>query len=252
LPGAKILQVERHGKFIRIVLESSGSGTNPGELLDWFVHLGMTGQLGTRPVADAVIPHTHGFFVLDDGRELRYTDIRRFGRMFIVPASDGADFRGRLGAEPLELSVEEFCKRFGSRRARVKAMLLDQHVLGGVGNIYADEALFRARIHPARIAGDLTRAQLISLHEAVRGVLAAAIQMRGSSVSDYLDSEGRRGDFQNAHQVYQRTGEPCTRCGRKIRRMIVAGRSSHFCPRCQPAPRVRKAQRAPLSKRRKK
>ncbi len=252
LPGLEILKVERHGKFIRIALASAASGVNPGERLDWFVHLGMTGQLRTREAADSVLPHTHGFFVLDDGRELRYTDIRRFGRMFVVPASDGEAFRGRLGAEPLELSAEDFCAHFGSRRARIKAMLLDQSVLGGVGNIYADESLFRARIHPARIAGDLTHAQLAALHRAVQDVLTTAIQMRGSSVSDYVDSEGKRGKFQSRHRVYQRTGKPCTRCGKMIQRMIVAGRSSHFCPQCQPAPRKRKLRRAALSKGKKK
>jgi formamidopyrimidine-DNA glycosylase len=252
LPGSEILTIQRHGKFIRIALAAADSGPNPGERLDWFVHLGMTGQLRTREAADLVLPHTHGFFVLDDGRELRYTDIRRFGRMFVVAALDGAAFRDRLGAEPLELSLEDFCERFGSRRARIKAMLLDQHVVGGVGNIYADESLFRARIHPARIAGDLKHAQLAALHKALREVLTSAIQMRGSSVSDYVDSEGKRGKFQNRHRVYQRTKKPCVRCGKTIQRMIVAGRSSHFCPQCQPAPRVRRPRRAAFSKGRKK
>jgi len=160
--------------------------------------------------------------------------------MLLVPESGRADFTGRLGKEPLEIGAEEFCRYFGSRRARVKALLLDQRVLRGIGNIYADESLFRARLHPARIAENLTKQQLLALHEAVRQVLSDAIRFRGSSVSDYVDSEGKRGEFQFRHRVYQRDGKPCFRCKAIIRRVIVAGRSSHFCPRCQPAPRKRK------------
>jgi formamidopyrimidine-DNA glycosylase len=208
----------------------------------------MTGQLRTREASDSVLPHTHGFFVLDDGRELRYTDVRRFGRMFVAAEPESAAFQSRLGIEPLELSLEQFCQRFGSRRVRIKAMLLDQSVLRGVGNIYADESLFQAGIHPARIAGNLTHEQLTTLFHAVRDILATAIRLRGSSVSDYVDSEGKRGTFQQLHQVYQRTGEPCLKCGKAIERVIVAGRSSHFCPQCQPIPRVRKRRRGVLSK----
>src|SRR5258706_13458561 len=163
--------------------------------------------------------------------------------MLLVPESGLAAFQNHLGAEPLEITLEEFSARFGSRRARVKALLLDQSVLRGVGNIYADESLFRAPIHPARIAANLGQAQLAALHRAVREILTAAIRLRGSSVSDYVDSEGNNGEFQFRHRVYQRESKPCVRCKEKIRRVIVAGRSSHFCPRCQPAPRLRKARR---------
>jgi formamidopyrimidine-DNA glycosylase len=197
----------------------------------------------TRLASEPALPHTHVFFGLDDGRELRYTDVRRFGRMLLVPESQIAMFQERLGAEPLEISLKEFCERFSSRSARIKALLLDQGILRGVGNIYADESLFRARIHPARIARNLTPSQLAALHQAVRQILSTAIRLRGSSVSDYVDSDGNRGEFQFRHRVYQREGEPCVRCREKIRRVIVAGRSSHFCPRCQPAPRLRKGRR---------
>jgi formamidopyrimidine-DNA glycosylase len=163
--------------------------------------------------------------------------------MLTADASLISDFRGRLGAEPLEISLEDFQARFGSRRARVKALLLDQSVLGGVGNIYADESLFRARIHPARIAAGLTRLQTASLHRSLREILTAAIRLRGSSISDYVDPEGNRGKYQQRHRVYQRTGKPCVRCKEPIRRIVVAGRSSHFCPSCQPAPRSRKTGR---------
>ena len=240
LPGTRIANVTRLGKFICIGLEAgapSAALTASPTLLYFIIHLGMTGQLTVIRSCESVAPHTHGFFVLDDGRELRYTDIRRFGRMLLVPESGLADFNERLGKEPLEISAEEFCRYFGSRRARVKALLLDQRVLRGIGNIYADESLFRARLHPARIAENLSRKQLLALHRTIRQVLEEAIRFRGSSVSDYVDSEGNRGKFQLRHRVYQRDGKPCFRCKTKIRRVIVAGRSSHFCPRCQPAPR---------------
>ena len=243
LPGARISDVTRLGKFVSIGLVPGGPAPSPDERFYLVIHLGMTGQLTTRPSGDPVPPHTHVFFALDDGRELRYTDIRRFGRMLLVPESQIAGFRDRLGAEPLEITLEEFCARFGSRRARVKALLLDQGVLRGVGNIYADESLFRARIHPARIAQNLTQTQLTALHKSVREILTTAIRLRGSSISDYVDSDGNRGEFQFRHRVYQREGKPCFRCREKIRRVIVAGRSSHFCPRCQPAPRLRKSRR---------
>jgi formamidopyrimidine-DNA glycosylase len=243
LPGSRILGVTRLGKFIAIDLVPGGVASDAAERLYLVVHLGMTGQLMTRLAGDPVVPHTHVFFGLDDGRELRYTDVRRFGRMLLVPESKIAVFRERLGAEPLEITLKEFCARFGSRGARVKALLLDQGILRGVGNIYADESLFRARIHPARIARKLTQVQLAALHQSVRKILTAAIRLRGSSVSDYVDSDGNRGEFQFRHRVYQREGKPCVRCREKIRRVIVAGRSSHFCPRCQPAPRLRKARR---------
>jgi formamidopyrimidine-DNA glycosylase len=240
LPGTRIANVTRLGKFICICLEPCPPGAGlagPLSLFYFMIHLGMTGQLTVIHSREIVAPHTHGFFVLDDGRELRYTDIRRFGRMLLVPESGLAEFTGLLGKEPLEISAEEFCRYFESRRARVKALLLDQRVLRGIGNIYADESLFRARVHPARIAENLTKQQLLALHAAVREVLAEAIRLRGSSVSDYVDSDGNRGEFQLRHRVYQRDGKHCFRCKTKIRRIIVAGRSSHFCPRCQPAPR---------------
>jgi formamidopyrimidine-DNA glycosylase len=241
LPGMRITDLSRLGKFICIGLVPGGSAADPKTPLHLVVHLGMTGRLTTRHPADPVAPHTHGFFALDDGRELRYTDIRRFGRILIIPESRMARFRSRLGSEPLETTLEEFRARFGLRRARIKALLLDQGILRGVGNIYADESLFRARIHPARIAAHLTQTQLATLHRSVREVLTAAIRLRGSSISDFVDSDGNRGEFQRQHRVYQREGKPCVRCGERIRRVIVAGRSSFFCPHCQPPPRAQKA-----------
>jgi formamidopyrimidine-DNA glycosylase len=246
LPGARVASVTRLGKFICVRLGSNGEQPTPGSETFLIVHLGMTGQLKVIRSGEAVAPHTHVFFVLDDGREMRYTDIRRFGRMLLIPESGLAEFAAQLGIEPLEISAEEFCRFFGSRRARVKALLLDQKVLRGIGNIYADESLFRARLHPARIAENLAKKQLLVLHGAVRQVLTEAIRSRGSSISDYVDSDGRRGEFQFHHRVYQRDGKPCFRCKTKIRRIIVAGRSSHFCPRCQPAPRTRRSTKKSL------
>ncbi len=251
LPGMRIANVTRMGKFICIGLENGAgengasqrdlaAGADSAHPLNLIIHLGMTGQLTVISSGEAIAPHTHGFFALDDGRELRYTDIRRFGRILIVPASGLAEFTGQLGMEPLEVTPEEFCEFFSKRRARLKALLLDQSVLRGIGNIYADESLFRARLHPARIAATLTNEQLLLLHQKVRMVLEEAILARGSSVSDYVDSEGKRGNFQLRHRVYQRDGKPCFRCMAIIRHTIVAGRSSHFCPQCQPAPRGRR------------
>lgn len=240
VPGTRILAVKRLGKFICIELESGAAKGIANLRCNLIIHLGMTGQLTLPRAGEAVAPHTHAFFGLDDERELRYTDIRRFGRMLLLPESEFGDFLAQLGKEPLEITADEFCELLASRRTRLKALLLDQRVLGGIGNIYADESLFRARLHPMRIADKLSRKELFALHAAIRKVLADAIMHRGSSISDYVDSNGNRGEFQLRHRVYQRDGKPCFRCKSTIRRIIVAGRSSHYCPRCQPAPRQKK------------
>ncbi|MGA9889511.1 MAG: zinc finger domain-containing protein, partial [Candidatus Acidiferrales bacterium] len=181
--------------------------------------------------------HTHVFFTLDDGRELRYNDVRRFGRMALL--ANGAHERvlGDLGLEPLEVTEEEFRARIQSRSAHIKALLLDQRVLRGIGNIYADESLWRAKIHPRKLGAKLTQDELRRLRRAVQSILREAIRLRGSSISDYVDLDGGRGEFQQKHRAYQHDGKKCFRCGAIIRRIIVAGRSSHFCPHCQPAPR---------------
>ncbi len=239
LPGKQIRAVRRYGKFLLLELETASTGEHAHELA-LLIHLGMTGQLVTCPPDARVAPHTHVFFALDDGKELRYTDIRRFGSMQLL--ADGAREKalGSLGLDPLEMTEEQFAAAVRSRRARIKALLLDQHVLRGMGNIYTDESLWRARIHPMRIGATLKREELHRLYRTVCDVLNEAIRLRGSSVSDYVDSKGERGEFQLRHRVYQRQGKKCFRCGAKIRRAIVAGRSSHFCPKCQRAPRTRK------------
>jgi formamidopyrimidine-DNA glycosylase len=203
----------------------------------------MTGQLLTCAPGVPVAPHTHVFFALDDGRELRYRDVRRFGSIRLSNGEVDAGILGDLGLDPLEASEDEFRARLAGRRARIKALLLDQHVLRGMGNIYTDESLWRARINPMRLGANLTREEVRRLYRAMREVLTEAIRLRGSSVSDYVDSAGERGGFQRRHRVYQRQGKKCGRCGAIIRHATVAGRSTHFCPGCQPAPRVRRKRR---------
>lgn len=237
LPGSRIAGVRRYGKFLVLDLESPNGNARNFSLL---IHLGMTGQIVACPPEAPVAPHTHVFFTLDDGRELRYTDIRRFGSMRLLPDGRRETVLPDLGVDPLEASEEEFAATLKERRARIKALLLDQHVLRGMGNIYTDESLWRARIHPMRLGAKLTGDELRRLHRAVRDVLTEAIRLRGSSISDYVDAEGGRGEFQRRHRVYQREGKKCFRCGATIRRVIVAGRSSYFCPRCQRAPRARR------------
>jgi formamidopyrimidine-DNA glycosylase len=235
LPGSRIASVERYGKFISLTLEPAASEI---ARFYFFIHLGMTGQIMPRSSGSPIAPHTHAFFELDDGRELRYTDIRRFGQMMLVPESAMAAFRTKLGPDPLEITESGFVALFRARTARVKALLLDQSVLRGMGNIYADESLWRARLHPARIAASLKPAQLIALRCAVRKVLEDAIRLRGSSISDFLDADGEPGEYQLHHRVYGRAGKPCPRCKTTIRRIVVAGRGSYFCPRCQAPPRA--------------
>lgn len=235
LPGSRIRGVRRYGKFLVLDLDS---GNESARNYSWLIHLGMTGQIVVCPPEAPVAPHTHAFFALDDGREVRYTDIRRFGSMRILSDGGRDEALGSLGLDPLEAIEDDFRVKLSGRRARIKALLLDQHVLRGMGNIYTDESLWRARIHPMRLGANLKDKELRGLYRAVRAVLAEAIRFRGSSVSDYVDSDGRRGEFQRRLRVYQREGEKCSRCRAVIRRAIVAGRSSYFCPRCQPAPRA--------------
>jgi formamidopyrimidine-DNA glycosylase len=163
---------------------------------------------------------------------LRFVDPRRFGRLEFRDLRKGLGFAGP-GAEPLTIDAEAFAQLFRGRTLTIKAALLNQTLLAGVGNIYADESLFRAGIRPRRRAGRLTRAELEKLREALRTVLEHAIRLGGSSVSDYVDAEGVRGFFQLEHCVYQRAGEPCRTCGNTIKRIVVAGRSTHYCAHCQ-------------------
>jgi formamidopyrimidine-DNA glycosylase len=217
LAGRRVTGVERYGKFIAIRLDR-------GYLV---VHLGMTGKL---LFDGALSKWTHAIFTLDRGA-LLYEDPRQFGRIEYgdeLPARVAA-----LGPEPLEVTLEEFTRRLKQRKSPIKAVLLNQAVVRGVGNIYADEALFRAGVHPKRIAASLRADRVTRIFHAMREVLTEAIASRGSSVSNYVDADGNRGSFQAEHRVYQRTGEPCVVCGTKIKRIVVGQRSTHFCPKCQ-------------------
>ena len=244
LPDSRILAVRRYGKFLVFDLDSEdGAAPHPALL----IHLGMTGKLTVQAPNAVVAPHTHVFFALDDGRELRYTDVRRFGSMRFLPQGPEGSALGKLGLDPLEATEGQFVAQLQARRARIKALLLDQSVFRGLGNIYADESLWCAQLHPARLASKLKRDELRGLYRCIQKVLKQAIRLKGSSISDYVDSQGNRGEFQLRHRVYQRKGEKCFRCASPIDRAVVAGRSSHFCPRCQPPPRARAAKRGPRS-----
>src|SRR5690242_4474972 len=242
LPGRRIETVERYGKFMLLrlsaVMDSSSAAWNgdagPASLL---VHLGMTGQIVPAPAELPIHKHTHVRLLLDDGRELRYTDPRRFGRIAYLTKKLLEEELIRFGADPLQVSKEEFAERILGRRARIKALLLDQSVLRGVGNIYADESLWRAKIHPARLGARMNKKETETLRRDLQDILRKAIVLRGSSISDFLDTEGEPGEYQRHHRAYGREGKNCYRCKTAIRRAIVAGRSSYFCPRCQPSPR---------------
>jgi formamidopyrimidine-DNA glycosylase len=242
LPGRTISAVERHGKFMLLRLtavQGAGSAISNGDAVpaSLLVHLGMTGQIGPAQAAQPSEKHTHVFFLLDDGRELRYTDARRFGRIAYLTEAMLAEELRESGADPLEVGEEEFASRIRSRRTRIKALLLDQSVLRGVGNIYADESLWRAKIHPARLGVNISKKEGQLLRRVLREILLKAIAMRGSSISDFLDAAGEPGEYQRHHRAYGREGKNCYRCETVVRRGIVAGRSSFFCPKCQPAPR---------------
>lgn len=240
LPGRVIRAVERYGKFLLLRLEEGSNGHAQTKDAALLVHLGMTGMLRPRAADEAREKHTHVVLRLDDGRELRYVDARRFGRMAYLEGEKLRAELARFGADPLQMSLEEFSRRVRERSARIKALLLDQSVLRGVGNIYADEGLWKARIHPSSLGRRLKEEQVKKLYTALQGILRQAIVMRGSSISNFLDAEGLPGEYQRQHRAYGREGKKCFRCGGEIRRIIVAGRSSFFCRKCQPVPRRRK------------
>jgi formamidopyrimidine-DNA glycosylase len=232
LEGRVILGVHRVGKHIVCELGDADDAVGSIPKAQWIVHLGMTGRLLVTTPDGPVAPHTHARLTLASGREMRFVDPRRFGRLEFRLLSKEEAFKGP-GTEPLTVTPLAFAELFRGRRLAIKAALLNQTLLHGVGNIYADESLFRAGIRPRRMAGRLKRAELDKLHTALQQVLRKAIQLGGSSVSDYVDADGVRGFFQLEHHVYLRTGEPCLVCGTPIRRIELAGRGTHFCPVCQ-------------------
>ena len=236
--GREILSVERRAKWIVINLGPAGGPRSAkGEPAVMAIQVKMTGQL------DVVAPdapgdkHVHARFSLDDGRELRLRDTRKFGRFALYTTAEAAKVLGTLGPEPLseELTPREFARLLHRRKARLKTLLMNQEFIAGVGNIYADEALWRARLHPLRSAAGLSGAQARDLYVGLRDVLNEAIGRRGSSVDSYRAPEGS-GQMQHFLNVYGRTGKPCPRCGRPTRRMVIGARSTHFCSWCQRLP----------------
>jgi formamidopyrimidine-DNA glycosylase len=224
LHAKRIATVRRAGKHIVFDLESTRGAASPAQ---WIVHLGMTGSLLVCTPGLELEKHTHAVVQLASGRELRFVDPRRFGRLSVIEKFEAP------GAEPLQIAFDDFSALFRKRKTPIKSALLNQNLLSGVGNIYADEALFRVGVRPRRRATSLTRNELKLLHSALKKVLREAIKLGGSSVSDYVDADGEEGFFQLKHRVYGREGKPCLVCKTSIKRIVIAGRSSHYCPRCQ-------------------
>ncbi len=206
------------------------------------MHLRMTGSLLFDP--DVEPPHTRVRFALDAGHRLAYVDPRRFGTGHLVHGAAARDayLAARIGIEPFlpEFTAEYLRRAARNRSAPVKAFLLDQRRIAGVGNIYADEALFRAGIHPLRPAGRLTAAQWVRLRDAIEEALAAGIESKGASIDDFRHVDGARGSFQDRFLIHLRAGEPCQTCGRTVRKIVVGGRGTYVCETCQPKPRRRR------------
>jgi formamidopyrimidine-DNA glycosylase len=229
LEGERIVQVSRRGKYLVFEFES-------GRRL--LVHLRMTGNL-EHPAQGglAADPYRRAVVRLDDGSDVAYRDVRRFGTWDLLEPGELEDYFAarRLGGEPLErgFTTRALAQALEGRRAPIKAALLDQRAAAGVGNIYADEALWRARLHPLRPAGSLTVAEIARLRKAIRAALEMGIAREGATLRDYRDPEGRRGRMQDEFKVYGRAGEPCPRCGTPIEKTRAGGRGTWFCPHCQ-------------------
>lgn len=224
IKGQQILGIERRGKYILMPLSRQDT---------LIIHLKMSGHLA---VVDSTVPvhkFVHTRFHLDNGKELRFRDMRKFGRVYLV--NDVDDVVGHLGPEPLQdaFTVEVLAARLNGRTRQLKPLLLDQTFIAGVGNIYADEALFYAKLHPKRAANSLTPAEIARLYAGIRRALALGIEREGASISLYVKPDGTKGDMQNAVNVFRRTHQPCYDCGTPIERIKLNGRSTHFCPHCQ-------------------
>jgi formamidopyrimidine-DNA glycosylase len=224
LESKKIEHVRRVGKHIVFDLAAQNGNARPAQ---WIVHLGMSGSLLVCAPEIPIAKHTHAIVKLASGLELRFVDPRRFGRLSVIEKFEAP------GSEPLSIRFEDFVALFRGRKTPIKSALLNQKLLSGVGNIYADEALFRAGVRPRRRAASLTREELRRLHASLKRVLKEAIRLGGSSVSDYVDADGEEGFFQLRHRVYGREGKACLVCKNPIKRVVIAGRSSHYCPKCQ-------------------
>lgn len=225
IAGRRVMSVGRRGKYVVV-------GLDAGYLL---IHLKMSGRLQVAPATAPQGRHTHTIFHLDDGRELRFHDVRKFGRVYLVDEAE--QVTGSLGPEPLAngFTLDDFCRQLARRTGRIKSLLLNQAFLAGIGNIYADESLFAAGLHPLRRADSLTQGEQARLYGALRTVLQRAVEGRGTTLDDqgYVDAEGQAGAYQDEIAVYGRRGEPCRVCGTPIERIVLGGRSTHFCPHCQ-------------------
>ncbi|CAN5657292.1 DNA-formamidopyrimidine glycosylase [soil metagenome] len=246
--GQRILAVDRHGKFLRMPLERVGTTGATGAARDeLIVHLGMTGVISTTPPTS----HLRVRLSLDGPapNTLYFRDVRRFGRVLVAVGGDLAGLPTLLNAGPDALSAAftpgSFARALGRSRMAVKTALMSQRPVAGVGNIYADEALWRVRLHPLRRADRLERPQVEALHDAIRDVLEASIEAQGTTLYDYRTVNGEVGAYLERLAVYGRTGRPCPRCGEAVVRIVVGARGTHLCPRCQPRPRGRRAAAGP-------
>lgn len=234
LAGRRIKSVTRKGKALALELAGKNA-TAPRYLL---VRLGMTGQLTVVPQDTPLEPHTHVRMLFEgSAKEIRYRDPRRFGRLRCCTREQLGVIFASLGPDAPDIAPGQFLQAMAGRRGAIKGWLMNQNMLAGLGNIYADEVLFEAGIHPLAQPGRIAKTRARRLHRAVKKVLARALALQGTSFRDYIDIEGQPGKFQLQLKVYQRAGEPCRRCGRSIRRIVVTGRSTHFCATCQPRPR---------------
>ena len=240
--GRELLSVDRRGKWI---VASLGPGRDSDDPAVLAIQVKMTGQLDVVAPNEPRDKHVHVTFSLDDGTDLRLRDTRKFGRVAVYPLDRAGTVLGELGPEPLddEFTLADFRRLLRRRKGRLKSLLMNQEFLAGVGNIYADEALWRARLHPLRSGAGLRSDQERALYLALRDVLNEGIERRGSSVDSYRAPEGR-GNMQNFLKVYGRTGKPCPRCRRPTRRIVIGARSTHFCSWCQRLPTRERTQQA--------
>jgi formamidopyrimidine-DNA glycosylase len=228
LVGERVTTVGRRGKYLIVGFESGRS---------LLIHLRMTGSL--RHAARGALaddPYTRAVLIMDNGSDVAYRDVRRFGTWDLLEPGELQPYlAARLGPEPLgTLSAAGLAQRLAGRRAPLKAALLDQRTVAGLGNIYVDEALWQSRLHPLRVAGSLDADEHARLHRAVRAVLRKGIERQGSTLRDYAMPDGAYGTMQDEFRAYGRGGEPCVRCGTPLERIVVGGRTTTYCPRCQP------------------
>ena len=248
IKGRTAVAARRKGKVLAVEL----AGPRGSEARYLIFRLGMTGQVTIQPVDIPLESHTH-VRMLFEGRkeELRFRDVRRFGRLRCLTREELDALFKSLGPDAQQATEEEFLRAMSGRRGAIKSWLLNQQGVSGMGNIYADEALFEARIHPLAQPERVSAVSARRLYRAVQKVLKRAVNLQGTTFRDYIDIEGRPGNYIQRLRVYQKAGKPCPRCGNPIRRVVVAGRSSHFCPRCQPRPRHTAKMRGPRTPTRK-